>query len=565
MITRVLSDAMQHPVMVAGISITLKATILLLIARITALLLRHRSATERHLLLVATFVGLLAVPLLHFTLPPITTPWLPSVSAPPAVTTVSRVDVANLATRSGHSVETTGARLESAANGSRRFPPVWLILVSIWIAGTLATLLPVFLSLAHRRALLGLSPRILSPDWKQLADNLCASLGIRSPVTLIRADDGVVPLTWGVRQPVVLLPLIAEEWNEECRRAVLHHELAHVRRADAPVLLGARTICAIYWFHPLVWRALRDLRIQQELAADELVLRSGSSRLDYAAGLVEVARQIGRRHRSLAFAAALSPASFFEHRLRAIVSGVTYTPFSRRTRSTLALTGVGVFMTLGAVQPAAQNAPPQTPQQPIQPVGTFSAADDGHFRINWPTPRGEGTITLIGSITFGPTLDDYRLSPGGSVIMEEREGDGIARRAELTSAPTGVVLRSWNGREMAVTRTLDDWANQMLRYLATSLALRERQKGLEKARGELEALGGLLPGKLNALERSRRLVDLDALARRRLALIERRQALEKSGQPRMDVLQIDLELLALNLEELRVAGYEPVPEKPPRR
>src|SRR5688500_20210313 len=93
MITRVLSDAMQHPVMVAGISITLKATILLLIARITALLLRHRSATERHLLLVATFVGLLAVPLLHFTLPPITTPWLPRVSAPPAVTTVSRVDV----------------------------------------------------------------------------------------------------------------------------------------------------------------------------------------------------------------------------------------------------------------------------------------------------------------------------------------------------------------------------------------------------------------------------------------------------------------------------------------
>ena len=56
----------------------MKATIVLLVARIALLLVRGRSASERHHLIVATFIGLLAVPMLHFTLPPITPEWLPT-------------------------------------------------------------------------------------------------------------------------------------------------------------------------------------------------------------------------------------------------------------------------------------------------------------------------------------------------------------------------------------------------------------------------------------------------------------------------------------------------------
>ena len=70
------------------------------------------------------------------------------------------------------------------------------------------------------------------------------------------------------------------QWTAERRRAVLVHELAHIRRADCRVQRVTQLACAIYWFNPLIWIAARHLRSERERACDDEVLRARRQTLD---------------------------------------------------------------------------------------------------------------------------------------------------------------------------------------------------------------------------------------------------------------------------------------------
>src|SRR6185436_3626015 len=99
------------------------------------------------------------------------------------------------------------------------------------------------------------------------------------------APDGVdvregseidLPMTVRALRPIVLMP--AQEgrrWSAAWRAAALEHEVAHLRRRDPLLEAAAELVCCLYWFHPLVWLAVRQLRTERELAADDDVLAGG--------------------------------------------------------------------------------------------------------------------------------------------------------------------------------------------------------------------------------------------------------------------------------------------------
>src|SRR5260370_16847293 len=80
-----------------------------------------------------------------------------------------------------------------------------------------------------------------------------------------------MPLTWGILRPKLLLPEEADEWPDERRRAVLMHELAHVRRRDGLTQWLGLTACAAYWFNPLAWWAASRLWSEREQACEHIV------------------------------------------------------------------------------------------------------------------------------------------------------------------------------------------------------------------------------------------------------------------------------------------------------
>jgi beta-lactamase regulating signal transducer with metallopeptidase domain len=99
-----------------------------------------------------------------------------------------------------------------------------------------------------------------------------------------------MPLTIGVLPRRVYVPDSWDRWTPECRRAVLRHEIAHIRRRDGFFQSLEIVAQALYFFHPLVWMLNRRLRAFREMACDDAsVGRDRSSRLSYSRLLVEMA------------------------------------------------------------------------------------------------------------------------------------------------------------------------------------------------------------------------------------------------------------------------------------
>jgi hypothetical protein len=97
-------------------------------------------------------------------------------------------------------------------------------------------------------------------------------------------------MTIGVLDPLVILPESAIFWSDARLRAVIEHELAHVRRADYFWNLVTACHRSVYWPSPLAWWLVRRARLTAELACD----RHASSTLghsSYAQILVQSARE----------------------------------------------------------------------------------------------------------------------------------------------------------------------------------------------------------------------------------------------------------------------------------
>jgi hypothetical protein len=129
----------------------------------------------------------------------------------------------------------------------------------------------------------------------------------------------IEPAVARILHPVVLLP--ATLWGRlpaERMRAVLAHELEHIRRHDNLKAQLHRLVETLFWFHPLVWFIGRKLVEERERACDEAVLAQGHAPSDYAAGILDVCRHCAGA-RTLPMPSAL--AGHLPHRIRQILQG----------------------------------------------------------------------------------------------------------------------------------------------------------------------------------------------------------------------------------------------------
>jgi uncharacterized protein (TIGR03435 family) len=160
-----------------------------------------------------------------------------------------------------------------AASETRAALPT--ILWSIWLCG-----LAVHLFAWARR-------------WRTVRSTLRAATPLRvdAPIPVLTTPARLEPGVFGILRPVLLLPVgLADRLTPEQFRAILLHEMCHVRRRDNLTAAIHMLVESLFWFAPPLWYIRGRLIEERERACDEHVLAQTRAPDEYAEGILSVCR-----------------------------------------------------------------------------------------------------------------------------------------------------------------------------------------------------------------------------------------------------------------------------------
>jgi beta-lactamase regulating signal transducer with metallopeptidase domain len=369
----------------------MKSVFVILAAILADLAWRRASAANRHAIWLTLLATLLLLPLTEFADPHWTFFWRGLAKPQPALTTLLPID--------SH-LELPAFSPASAILAKSTLPQFpmlrWTMLgVMAWAGG--AALL-----LFHRAAMNWKLRRFVRGSLKTSDERMLAlaresARGVGAPWELRESDLCRAPLVFGMRRPVILLPMEAQGWTGERLSAVLLHEFGHVRRGDCRTRLLMDIACAVYWVNPLVWIASRKMRIAQEQACDDIVLSAGVSATDYASQLVEIVRSLASDRFRTRHALAMAQPSTLETRVRAIVDlNCDRRPLSRAALAGGSLAIMAALALCGVAQ--LRGADGKTDVPPSASKGSESKTEITSDTLL--SDKEKGTLTASGNTTI---------------------------------------------------------------------------------------------------------------------------------------------------------------------
>ena len=217
-------------------------------------------------------LGLLSVPFIPFRLVsfPQIFSWLSSVrnsSAPHADVGANNVMDTNL---SG----TTNWMNDFALSVDYDTPAVTgYILLGIWIVGMLGMMILVIKSSLRLRTIKRSALPLQNPEVHRLYNRCLNEMKITRNIPVYSTAFLKSPIIVGLLKPCIYLPIhLISDYHESEMRYMLLHELQHYRHKDAIANYLMNFAGVLYWFNPVVWFALREMRNDREVACDTSVL-----------------------------------------------------------------------------------------------------------------------------------------------------------------------------------------------------------------------------------------------------------------------------------------------------
>jgi TonB family protein len=122
-------------------------------------------------------------------------------------------------------------------------------------------------------------------------EDLQTAISARAPI--LWSSEVRHPVTFGVLKPVVLLPTALKTADLAAQRAVVAHELHHVKRRDWGWVVVEEMIRSVFWFHPAMWWLVSRVQLSRETVVDELSILATNARRTYLDTLLAFADDTG--------------------------------------------------------------------------------------------------------------------------------------------------------------------------------------------------------------------------------------------------------------------------------
>ena len=313
----------------------------------------------------------------------------------------------------------------------------WVVLA--WVVGAIAFLTVLFGKMIETQRRLRQTSLLAGDQAKSMVARLASKVSMKKIPAVYLVEGISQPFVWGWLRGNIYLPTHFDSAvSAEQRVAILKHELAHIVRWDAAVNLFQMIVQSIFFFHPLVWWANRNIRRERENCCDEMVLADTetSPRL-YCEAIVEMLSRESRFRQSTPMLAVTGSAKNVEARIKSILS-----PHRTFKRGPSLVSLIGLFLISLIVLPTAlvlTNRAKAAQLPKAKPATEENTGDDVRKEGKWQ-PKQEMEFRVIHALTKEPIegvwLELQNMGEGidfsdVKVLSTDADGKSIVRLPDL--------------------------------------------------------------------------------------------------------------------------------------
>ncbi|PCJ23626.1 MAG: hypothetical protein COA96_11290 [SAR86 cluster bacterium] len=182
----------------------------------------------------------------------------------------------------------------------------------------------------------------------EISTSVARKLRLSRSVEILQSKEVTSPFSFGIFAPKIILPDQANEWSESTVEDVLVHELTHIKRLDWPSTIFCHFVASLYWINPLCWIAINRISEEAENSCDAAVLGFGRNGADYARNLILIARRSRDGNRLLT--QMMADNRMLPKRVQRILKGKTNTKVNKIFLPMLTTTMLALVASFGSIQ-----------------------------------------------------------------------------------------------------------------------------------------------------------------------------------------------------------------------
>lgn len=204
-------------------------------------------------------------------------------------------DVIN-ATASQNQSATANWMNDFSVSVSRNTPStIGLILFILWGIGIFIMILLIVKSLLRFHNIKNSALPLQNPAVRKLYYECLDEMHIKKPIPIYSTAFLKSPVIAGLLKPCIYMPIhLISDYNANSIKYMLMHELGHYKYKDALANYFMNVIGVLYWFNPLVWYSLKEMKNDREVACDTSVLKllDEDAYEDYGNTLINFAQKV---------------------------------------------------------------------------------------------------------------------------------------------------------------------------------------------------------------------------------------------------------------------------------